>query len=36
MSENKKIPKLNDADIVIFGGQGDLAIRKIFPAICFG
>lgn len=33
MSENIKTPKLNDADIVIFGGQGDLAIRKIFPAI---
>lgn len=33
MSKNNNIPKLKDADIVIFGGQGDLAMRKIFPAI---
>lgn len=33
MSKDNNIPKLKDADIVIFGGQGDLAMRKIFPAI---
>ena len=33
MSKGNNIPKLKDADIVIFGGQGDLAMRKIFPAI---
>ena len=33
MSKDNNIPKLKDADIVIFGGLGDLAMRKIFPAI---
>ena len=33
MSKDNDIPKLKDADIVIFGGLGDLAMRKIFPAI---
>jgi len=33
MSEDYHTSKLKDADIVIFGGLGDLAIRKIFPAL---
>ena len=35
MSENFKIPEVKAADIVIFGGLGDLALRKIFPAIYY-
>ena len=35
MSENYKTSELKDADIVIFGGLGDLAIRKIFPALYY-
>lgn len=35
MSENYNTSELKDADIVIFGGLGDLAIRKIFPALYY-
>ena len=35
MSEDYMTSKLKDADIVIFGGIGDLAIRKIFPALYY-
>ena len=34
MEENNK-EKLKDADIIIFGGLGDLALRKIFPALFY-
>lgn len=37
MSEKEKqnIERLKDADIVIFGGLGDLSIRKILPALFY-
>ena len=31
--QNQNIERLKDADIVIFGGLGDLSIRKILPAL---
>ena len=33
MSDKNSNSEINQADIVIFGGLGDLAIRKIFPAL---
>ena len=35
MNENDKhtTGALNDADVVVFGGLGDLAIRKLYPAL---
>jgi glucose-6-phosphate 1-dehydrogenase len=31
--QKKALPPLKDADIIIFGGLGDLSIRKILPAL---
>ena len=31
--QNQNLERLKDADIVIFGGLGDLSIRKILPAL---
>lgn len=33
--EKQNIERLKDADIVIFGGLGDLSIRKILPALFY-
>ena len=35
MRETKKLENLFLSDIVIFGGLGDLSIRKILPAIYY-